>query len=220
LFVVPDEAEVAECHANPSFSLLFLPSCAFRWALPGEVRAAGKVTIIETTDDPEKVLQHDWSPSQAIERGIANSCVFRDSQVKGREHLCRVIDGHEETGDERNWLVDFPAEPDKGPLSIEGRNGGPKGIFIVLDGGTTFEGCDWISPSNDYHCDYRMRKPVVLKTKGNAREFVLRTFWDWSRYAASAYGCAEGIAGVLWKGDDIRKFFLSACFDGPLDPDR
>ena len=38
-------------------------------------------------------LQHHWGPAIVIEAGAANSCVTRGSDVPGRQHYCRVVDG-------------------------------------------------------------------------------------------------------------------------------
>lgn len=182
-----------------------------------DIPPASAFSTTVTQDDPKRELIHDWSPSRAIETGVVNSCVIRDSDVKGREHLCRVVDGYEEKGDKRNWLIDFSARDPEGPLASEGSNGDPHGILIVMDDGATYEGCTWFSPSNDFLCDYRIRKPIVLKTSGNAREYVLRKLWDWAKYAGNTYGCAQGIGSVMVDGFSISQLFLANCFDGPLE---
>ena len=182
-----------------------------------DVREAHAVTITSISNDPGRTLRHGWSPSVAIESGVANSCVKRASDVSKREHLCRVVDGYEGVGDGRNWKLDFPTSGES-PLRVKGSNSSKYGFVVVLDGGMVYEGCTWSSPSNDYTCDYRMRKPIVLKTSGNALGYALRKLWSWTKYVGNTLGCAGGIA-TLWYGGASGKVtlpILSDCADGPM----
>lgn len=182
-------------------------------APPPEALPSDSVTIEIVNLDPGYALAHDWGPAIVLEQGVANSCVTRDSEVAGRANLCRVVDGYEGIGDNRNWLIQFPVG--RGPLGQSGTDSSAHGRIIVLDGGSVFEGCDFRSPDNSYLCDYRQRKAIVLKTSGDAYSYALRKLWDWSKYAGNTAGCATGISGV-WAGAKIRLPLLSDCADGPL----
>jgi len=189
--------------------------------------ASVKWSVNELTNghyDPETMLMHDWGPAIVIERGVANSCIERDSEVSGRRHLCRVIDGYEEIGDVKNWVIDYPANPVQMPLSVDGEcndgiswSDGGYGCVIVLQDGSTYEGCQHVTPLNDFICDYRARKHIVLKTSGDAYSYLLRKFWNWSLYTAgSPLACAGGLTGVMM-GKSITAPMLADCADGPMD---
>lgn len=188
------------------FSLLFVAV-----AIIGVMGACqpSAVSISTTSTDPGYSLRHDWGPGVLIEQnGGANSCFESGSSAPGRDYYCRVIDGYEAVGDHRNWRVSGS------PIASGGSDTSSYGRTIVVDSGQIFEGCDWLSPSNEYICDFRQRKAVVLKTD-RTWSFVLRKAWDWARYAGDAAGCAGGIAG-LWSGGVITVPLLSGCLDGPM----
>lgn len=129
-----------------------------------------------------------------------------------------MLDGYEEIGDNRNWLIGYEIGAGQGPLGWSGLNlgtGDPYGITIVTHGGTVYEGCWWQSPTNDYLCDFRARKQIVLRTSGSAYSYVLRKLWNWTLYTGNAAGCAGGIAG-LWTGQRVTLPLLSDCVDGPM----
>lgn len=182
---------------------------------PGEEEPSWRVTQTASRD-PGFDMRHDWSPSVPIEMGVVNSCLERDSEAEGREHLCRVVDGYEEDpgNDDRNWIIHYEVGQ---PLAREdfmvpwlSQYGG----VIVAHDGVVYEGC-LINNGDTYVCDYRMRKPVVLHTGTDAWDFVLRKLWNWSRYVGNTLGCAGGIAGI-WRGQPITLPMLTGCADGPL----
>jgi len=174
---------------------------------------SGCYSITSTSQDPHYALRHDWGPYPAIENGIANSCIIRQSTVNGREHLCRVIDGYEELNDNRNWIVKF--DIGEGPLAQAGSDNDQYGQTIVLGDGNVYEGCDWRSPDNSYLCDYHARKQIVIHTSTSGWGYGLRKLWDWTRYAGDTLGCASGIVS-LWYGAKVGAALLSACDDGPM----
>lgn len=171
------------------------------------------VTISYTSRDPGKTLQHSWSPGIPIETGVVNSCYRASSDVAGRANVCRVVDGYDQAGDDRNWKITLGGG--YRVLAQYGENSSTYGRVIVLDGGQVFEGCNYYSADTTYNCDYRIRKQIVLKTSGSAYSYVLRKLWNWTKYVGSAAGCAGGIAGV-WTGQRITLPMLSSCADGPL----
>lgn len=168
--------------------------------------------------DPGYALRHDFSLSPGASPGSLTSCLQRTSEVNGREDFCRVIWGHEESGDVSNWHLDLapcggcahPAEV----IASSGSNSDRYGMTIVLDNGGVYEGCRWISPTNDYDCDYAAVKPFVMRTDGHW-DFVLRKLWDWSGAQGNLLGCAGGVVGV-WYGGVITLPMLFDCADGPL----
>ena len=169
--------------------------------------------------EPQFTLRHDFSLSPGLEPGKVTSCIARGSQVDGRAHLCRVVEGHEAVDDFRNWLVDGqPWESDPIPDSViigqSGEASSSWGISIVTSSGEQFEGCNWYAPTGDYFCDYKVSRQTVLKTSGEV-DFVLRKFWDWTKYVGAAGECGVGVTGV-WGGAPISAAFLLACADGPL----
>lgn len=174
----------------------------------GEVALAYSVT--QVTTDPGRTLRHDYSLSPGIEVGSVTSCMIR-SGPSGRKDLCRVIDGYE-TIDNRNWKIDFATN--ESPLSVAGVNNSTYGMVIVLGNGAIYEGCNWISPANDYICDYRARKEKVMLVSGT-NAYVLRKTWDWIKYVGTATSCAGGITSA-WTGNPITLGALTACADGPL----
>lgn len=172
---------------------------------------------VSTGGNVSHPLKHDWSPGIPIEQGVVNSCYFTPSDGQTHNSLCRVVDGYEESGDRRNWTIDFPASPPSHPLSVSGVNGSTLGMMIVLDDGAMFEGCDWYSPSNDYVCDYRVRKPVAVRISGGGYDYLTK-LWDWSRYVAGGpLSCATGIASV-WTGAKITAPLLGSCLSDPMKP--
>ena len=86
--------------------------------------------------------------SPGLEPGKVTSCLARESQVDGRAHPCRVVDGHEAVDDFPNWFVDGqPWESDPIPDSViighSGEASSSWGISIVTRiSGEQFEGCD------------------------------------------------------------------------------
>jgi hypothetical protein len=168
--------------------------------------------------DPGYALRNDFSLSPGIAPGQLTSCMDRDSNVAGREHLCRRILGHEESGDSANYHLDL------GPcggctqvshvIASRGSNDSPYGMTIVLDNGAVYEGCRWTSPTDDYDCDYFADHQFVMRTGGHW-DFVLRKFWNWTSAQGNALGCAGGIVGV-WYGGVITLPMLADCADGPL----
>ena len=66
----------------------------------------------------------------------------------------------------------------------------------------------------DYFCDYKVSRQTVLKTSGEV-DFVLRNFWDWTKYLGTAGECGLGMTGV-WGGAPISAAFLLACADGAV----
>jgi hypothetical protein len=192
-----------------------LASCA---RLPVGGGTGETVSISGTTQDPDYGLNNSGGgPYPVIEVGVANSCVDTSSQVSGRQHYCRVVDGYEEIGDRRNWLVryTFDGRPGGGPIAQSGNDDSYYGRTIITDGGEVFEGCDWRSPDNSYLCDYRIRKPVVTNISGGAWSHVLHKAWAWTKYIGNALGCAGGIAGVMI-GKPITLPLLTDCVDGPM----
>jgi hypothetical protein len=168
--------------------------------------------------DPGFALRHDFSLSPGIEVGRITSCIDRDSRVSGRDYLCRIIGGYEELDQGGNWHID--AAPSAGRADVviaaQGSNTSPYGWAIALADGRTFEGCRWISPSNDYDCDYQSSKHVVLEAdRTDFFGHALRKLWDWSLTQGNALGCAGGVVSV-WYGGVLTLPFLVDCLDGPL----
>jgi hypothetical protein len=168
--------------------------------------------------DPGYALRHDFSLSPGIAPGQLTSCVKRASEVDGREHLCRRIMGHEESGDNANYHLDL------GPcggcthvahvIASKGSNTSAYGMSIVLDNGGMYEGCRWISPTDDYECDYWAGEHFVMRTGGHW-DFVLRKAWNWAINQGEALGCASSIVS-LWYGGSVTLPALISCADGPL----
>jgi hypothetical protein len=170
--------------------------------------------------DPGYPLLHSFSLSPGVQAGLLTDCVRRDSDVEGRQDYCRVVFGHEESGDTQNFHLDFPpsaTDPsgaDPVILASSGSNDHPFGISLVLSTGAMYEGCRWISPTNDYDCDYQVAKPFVMRT-GGVWDYVLTMAWNWAGSQAEMLGCASGIVGI-WYGGRITLPLLYGCKDGPL----
>lgn len=165
--------------------------------------------------EPKFTLRHDFSLSPGLEAGKVTSCIARESQVEGRAHLCRIVDGHEAVDDFRNWYVDGqPWESDPIPDSViidqSGEASSSCGITIVTSAGEQLEGYNWYAPTGDY----KVSRQTVRKTSGEI-DYVLRKFWDWGKYLGDAGGCAFGAASARG-GSPITASFLLACADGPL----
>lgn len=160
-------------------------------------------------------LLHAFSLSPGFGAGLVTSCYNAPTEVSGRHYVCRVVEGYEEVGDVRTFHVYGElagrSNPDK-ILSLSVRTG--YGATLVLDGGITFEGCDWISPSNSFDCDYRTSRHAVLTTM-DTNTWKLRKLWDWTRYVGNTAGCAGGLTKVF-SGGTITLPFLTGCADGPL----
>lgn len=173
-------------------------------------------------------------PFPAIEVGSANSCIDTRSDVAGRSHTCRVVDGYD-TGrpgdppalrDTRNWLITIHLGNVAG---IAHRDDYRYGEAVVLYSGEMFEGCELIDsyPFNPdptdknflntrIVCDYRIRKPVVTNTSTNEWKNVLLKAWHWSGYVGSVLGCAGGLAGIMAGVGKVTFPLLRGCVDGPM----
>lgn len=169
-------------------------------------------SVTTTSTDPGKTLRHSYSLSPGIEVGSVTSCLIREATTN-RKDYCRVIDGYEGVGTSGNWKIDFAIN--ESPLSVTGSNSSSYGYAIVLANGASYEGCTWYSPSNDYICDYRARKPKVLSINSSTANYVLRKAWNWTQYTGNALACAGGIAGI-WSGNKVTAPVLTACVDGPM----
>lgn len=169
-------------------------------------------------------------PDPAIENGAVNSCIDTVSNVAGRFHYCRVVDGYDDghssnpvLRDNRNFLISI----DHG--DVEALHDSANGAAIVLYSGQAFEGCEVImrypfvpgyyggKPYSKYLCEYRIRKPIVTRTSGsNAWDYVLRKSWHWTLYVGNDVGCAGGMAGVMAGVGHITFPLLTDCVDGPM----
>jgi hypothetical protein len=180
----------------------------------------GPFTIIENAHqgNVNHPLKHTWSPSNPIEDGIANSCIQTAIDDGTNRNYCRVVDGYEETHDNRDWFIRL--DSNRSPVMSWAGTGTNWGETIVLDGGMIFEGCDFHYMGQNqgswYDCDYRIRKPVIFNSdSSNSFRWGLNKFWDWGKYAGSAAGCSFGIASV-WGGAKITSALLLDCAAGPL----
>lgn len=170
------------------------------------------------SDTANYALRHSWGPDPALENGKANSCVTRGSDVANRAHLCRSLDGYEEMGDNRNWLINYEGRIEDGqrPLQRNGARAGTHGQVIITHGGAVYEGCNWYEETNNYYCDYRQSKAAVPRTNGLSHNgYILRKLWDWTGYVGNTAGCAGGITTV-WNGSKVTALLLRGCADGPM----
>lgn len=223
---------------------LWIPFIVILGVMVASNTLVGCRTVSEQKWDPEFELRHDFSLTGAnnVEYGKSpTSCVETPSDVENRGTICRVVDGYEGVGDARNWKIDvintaqFP-DPSAPPIQIDGGSSSntnantcraPElwadvgsqlevyGCGITFDDGSRYEGCAWNAYDDDWWCDYRIRKPVVLKLSTGGWDYVLRKFWAWKSYVASAVGCAAGLAAVE-RGNKVTYPFLVACADGPM----
>ena len=148
-----------------------LPLALMQCAPPGCADEAWKANY---PAEPQFTLRHDFSLSPGLEAGKVTSCIARESQVHGRAHLCRIVEGHEAVDDFRNWYVDGqPWESDPIPDSViigqSGEASSSWGITIVTSAGEQFEGCNWYAPTGNYFCDYKVSRQTVLTTSRRDR---------------------------------------------------
>lgn len=171
------------------------------------------------------------SPYPYIEKDMVNSCIDARSDVAGRTHLCRVVDGYD-TGrsgdppamrDTKNWMITIYMG---NVAALSHRSDYRYGASVVLYGGEMFEGCELLDsypfnadPTNlntRIVCDYHIRKPVVTNISGNGWNLILHKAWDWSGYIGSELGCAGGLAGIMAGVGKITFPLLRGCVDGPM----
>jgi hypothetical protein len=168
--------------------------------------------------DPGYPLRHDFSLSPGVAAGLLTSCVRRASDVEGRQDFCRVVYGHEESGDSQNWHLDLAPSQDDAHvahvIASRGSNDDQFGIAIVLDNDTQYEGCRWTSPTNDYDCDYAVADDFIMRT-GGWWDYVLHKAWNWSINLGETIGCASAIVGI-WYGGRVTLPALISCADGPM----
>lgn len=152
----------------------------------------------------------------SINPNAPEACKTVASDVSGRADFCRLVWGW--GNDSRRWVIQFfdNGIPGGGP-SVGNYDPG-YGYTITVEDGATYEGCDWISPSNTYYCDYRTTNQFVASTNGCGMclSFILDKFWNWSHYElGSDIGCAAGGAALLAGTSKVTLPFLLACTDKP-----
>jgi hypothetical protein len=182
--------------------------------------------------DPQVGLRHAFSLSPGILPGEVTSCMRRRSRARGRHDLCRLVYGIDSLGGRHNmnWLIDgcLPGQPLRNGgceriIRAKGSNTGNYKYAIVskyLTGDNlyihSYEGCRWQSPTNNYWCDYRTARHIVLNLPGNAWRRFLKVAWSWTGYLSKTAGCAGSIHRVWIRAERINLPFLTACLDGPL----
>ena len=132
---------------------------------------------------------------------------------EGKNYICRIVSGYEETGDKRTFFVSSNDVLEQG-------SDPSFGITLVDAKGTQYEGCAWFDPYT-YWCDYASREQVS-RQHYESGHWVLKVLWQWEKVTNGQFGCAAALSG-LWSGPGGKAFLtlLRNCQNGPLmDPLR
>ena len=139
--------------------------------------------------EPQFTLRHDFSLSPGLEPGKVTSCIARGARSTvaptcAASSRATRRSTTSATGRRRPALGVRP-DPRQRHHRAERRGQQQLGHHDRHQLGEQFEGCNWHAPTGDYFCDYKVSRQTVLKTSGEV-DFVLRKFWDWTKYVGDA----------------------------------
>jgi hypothetical protein len=186
--------------------------------------------------DPGAVLHHDYSFSGNCGSwcGQLMSCYYINGGSNGGQSICRVVDGAEQVGDNRNWDVSVSCGWignwcywDDTEVHADGifDPGAYYGVSIRTGGGEMYEGCRFRYDDPDpntgrataavFWCDTRIRNEFLLITDGGYRWFF-GALWHWADYIATdVIGCDAALWSVQL-GAPMTLAVLAACKAGPM----